>query len=118
MICQIEDKCSEEKLTWVRGLWRAGEEGSILYQVVIKGFNDQGVFEYRPEESKGGSHVDILEKIVGLQAEGTKSVKFLRHKYGCHNVRNSKKASVAEPKGLDGRVVGDRAREAVKGRVT
>lgn len=59
-----------------------------------------------------------MEKIVGLQAEGTKSVKFLRHGYVWPNVRNSKKASAVEQKELDGRVVGDRAREAVKGWVT
>lgn len=56
----------------------SGEEIAIFYQVIRKGFNDQGTFENRPEGSEGGSQVDMLGKLVELQTEGTKSVKFLR----------------------------------------
>lgn len=68
----------------------------FFYQVIRKGFNDQGTFENRPEGSKEGSQVDMLGKLVELQAEGTKSVKFLREECAWHNLRNSKGAIVAK----------------------
>lgn len=80
-----------------------------------KSLMDQETFENRPKESEEGSHGKILEKIVGLQAEETKSVQFLGQGNAWHNLRNSKETSVAEQNEQGRKVVGEKAREAVGG---
>lgn len=56
-----------------------------------------------------------MGKIVGLQAEETKSIQFLGQDNAWHNLRNSKKTSEAEQNEQGRKVVGDKAREAVGG---
>lgn len=60
----------------------------------------------------------MLGKIVELQAEGTKRVKFLRQECAWHKLRNRKGASVAKENEQGRRVVGDKAREAVGAQFT
>lgn len=67
------------------------------------------------KEVEGGSHGDILGKMVELQAKETKSVQFLGQDNAWHNLRNSKETSVAEQNEQGRKVVGEKAREAVGG---
>ena len=59
--------------------------------MVRKDFNDQGTFENRPRGSEGGSHADILGRMV--PSRGNQECQFLEAEYAWHNLRNSKDAS-------------------------
>lgn len=55
-----------------KGVMESWRRGCHFLSGCQKGFHDQGTFENRLTGREGGSHVDVLGKIVELPTGGTK----------------------------------------------